>query len=267
VTQNTAESSQRDQTAGDTAVYVYGVVPAEISVDEAEKGVGDPPHTVETVSSGSVAALVGDIQIGKPLGTPDDLAAHARVLDSVAAEHPVLPLRFGAVVSDRESVVQELLEPNVDTFESSLRELDGSAQYVLRGRYVEDALLRELLDEDPGTARLYADIRGEPDEVAHDARIAFGERIAQGVQNKREADTRDVAAIFDDLQLQAVMREPATEWDAVSVACLVPADRKKELDDAVQSFAGDHEGRIEVRLLGPMAAYDFVAVPQADQRG
>ena len=261
-------ATTRTDSAGDgVAVYVYGVVPADATVDEESTGVGDPPGTVETVSSGPVAALIGEIQIGKPLGTPEDLAAHARVLDSASAELPVLPLRFGAVMTDRDAVVRELLEPNAETFESSLQELEGRAQFVLRGRYIEGALLGEILDEDPEAARMYAGVHGKSDDASRDARIAFGERIAQAVEAKRKADTRAVATMLDELEIQAVILDPATEWDAVNTACLMETDQKKKLDDVVRQFAEDQKGRVEVRLLGPMAAYDFVTMPADAAKG
>ena len=36
------------------------------------------------------------------------------------------------------------------------------------------------------------------------------------------------------------------------------ADGESEMERAIEDLARDWEGRVDVRLLGPMAAYDFV---------
>lgn len=246
---------------GESVVYIYGVVPADVAEDPQATGVGDPPSGVRLVRSGEIAALVGEIPADARLGTSEDLTAHARVLDSAAAEVPVLPLRFGAMVTNLGAVEQEFLAPNADAFASWLHDLEGRAQFTLRGRYVEDAMLRELLHEDEQIARLREQIRGKPDEAVRDARIALGERIGQAVQIKRGADTRAVAQALDRLGFPVVAGEATHEWDAVNVACLVELSRESELREAVDRFAEQQQGRIMLRLLGPMAAYDFVSVP------
>src|SRR5690349_23647530 len=87
-----------------TGIYVYGVVPSDVEVQKNAKGVGDPPAKVDVVREGDVAALVSSIPVDNPLGRPEDLQAHAQLLDGTARVAPVLPLRFGAVMADADSV-------------------------------------------------------------------------------------------------------------------------------------------------------------------
>ena len=50
---------------------------------------------------------------------------------------------------------------------------------------------------------------------------------------------------------------PAHEQAAVHVAFLVAADQEPGLERAVEDLAREWAGRIDVELLGPMAAYNF----------
>jgi hypothetical protein len=59
----------------------------------------------------------------------------------------------------------------------------------------------------------------------------------------------------------SVAREPTHELDAVHVALLVQTSRQNDLEQALSDLASDWEGRIEIRLLGPMAPYDFTTTP------
>ncbi|MBF6145427.1 GvpL/GvpF family gas vesicle protein [Nocardia nova] len=241
-----------------TAVYVYGIVPADVEPQPHATGVGDPPGEVTVVRHGDIAALVSPLSSDRPLGTPQDLTAHEKLLDGSAAVAPVLPLRFGAVMTDTDAVENELLEANEDEFHAALVELEGRVQFVIRGRYVENAILRELLDENADAARLRDEIRGKSEDATRNERIMLGEMINQAIETKRAEDTRKVASELEKLDAMVNLRDPTHEEDAVHLAALVESARQDELEELLRRLMSDWDGRVELSLLGPMAAYDFV---------
>ncbi|MGK8489890.1 GvpL/GvpF family gas vesicle protein [Nocardia asiatica] len=245
-------------TTDQAAVYVYGIVPADVEPEPHATGVGDPPGEVGVVRHGEIAALISRLESDRPLGTPDDLTAHAELLDGSAAVAPVLPLRFGAVMTDAEAVENELLGANEEEFRSALEQLEGRAQFVIRGRYVEDTILRELLDENNQAAQLRDEIRDKPEDATRNARIALGELINQAIEAKRAEDTRRVVAEIEQFEPLINQREPTHEEEAVHVAVLVELARQEELEEALRRLGAEWDGRVELNLLGPMAAYDFV---------
>ncbi|WP_084955748.1 GvpL/GvpF family gas vesicle protein [Thermoactinospora rubra] len=246
------------QPAGaDHGFYVYGVVPADVEVSPDARGVGDPPSPVDLVRHREIGALVSKVPLDRPLGRPDDLVAHEQLLDATAAEVPVLPIRFGAVLSQAEAVVEELLGPHHDEFAAALKELDGRVEYLVKGRYVEQVVLREVLEENPEAARLREQIVGQSAEATRDLRIQLGEIINQAIAAKREADTRALAERLQPYCLQAAVRPPTHEQDAVQLALLVETDRGPELEEAVQEVAESWAERVTLRVLGPLAPYDF----------
>ncbi|WP_174185233.1 GvpL/GvpF family gas vesicle protein [Nocardia barduliensis] len=245
-------------TTDQAAVYVYGIVPADVEPEPHATGVGDPPGEVGVVRHGEIAALISRLESDRPLGTPDDLTAHAELLDGSAAVAPVLPLRFGAVMTDAEAVENELLGANEDEFRSALEQLEGRAQFVIRGRYVEDTILRELLDENAQAAQLRDEIRDKPEDATRNARIALGELINQAIEAKRAEDTRRVVAEIEQFEPLINQREPTHEEEAVHVAMLVELARQEELEETLRRLGEEWDGRVELNLLGPMAAYDFV---------
>lgn len=245
-----------------TAVYVYGIVPGDVEPEDHASGVGDPPSEVSVVRHGDLAALVSRIPVDRPLGTPDDLTAHARLLDGSAAVAPVLPLRFGAVMTDADAVEKELLEDNEDTLRSALTELEGRAQFVIRGRYVEKAILRELLEGNAEAERLRTEIRDKPEDATRNERIALGEMIAKAIEERRATDTDRVIGEIDDLDPLVNRRQPTHEEEAVHIAVLIELARQGELEQTLTELGEEWDGRVDLSLLGPMAAYDFVAAPQ-----
>lgn len=241
-----------------TVVYVYGILPGDVEVEPGAAGVGDPPGEIRVVRHRDLAALVSDIDPDQPLGRPEDLVAHEELLDASAADMPVLPLRFGAVVTNDDAITEELLGPHYDEFTAALEQLEGHAEYVVKGRYAEDALLREVLSEDPQAAQLGDQIRGADPDATRELRMQLGELISNAVEVKRQQDTRTLGDAVDGIVAASVVREPTHELDAVHTALLVESSAAKDLEQAVQRLADEWDGRVEVRLIGPIAAYDFV---------
>lgn len=247
--------SETQQTSG---IYVYGIFPGGIELTGEQSGVGQPPGKVRIVRSDGLAALVSKVDLTQPLGTPEDLTAHKTILDSSAAEVPVLPMRFGAVLASEDAVASELLDAHHDDFIRALGELDGRTEYVMKGRYLEDAILLEVLSENREAAQLGDEIRDADPDATRDARIRLGEIISEAITAKREEDTRTVGERMQGHCSASLVREPTHERDAVHVAFLLDEDQVGQLEQIAEDLARTWADRIQLRLLGPMAAYDFV---------
>ena len=244
-----------------TGCYVYGIAPADLEATSDARGVGDPPGKVSIVRHDQIAALVSDIDLGGPLGTPEDLLAHQQLLDAAASEVPVLPMRFGAVMTDPEAVKEELLAPYHDEFLAALNELGGRVEYVVKGRYVEEAILSEV----PTAQELRQQLIGQPEDATRNLRIQLGEIINQAITAKRDADTAKVVEALSQFAAATAVREPTHEQDAAHVVLLAELGRQGELEQALAELGREWEGRVNLRLLGPLAPYDFV-VAEAAQR-
>ncbi|WP_033216694.1 GvpL/GvpF family gas vesicle protein [Kitasatospora phosalacinea] len=243
----------------DRACYVYGIVPVGTPAPEGAAGVGDPPAPVALVSYHEVAALVSEIDTSRPLGTPQDLIGHARVLDAVAAGRtPVLPFRFGAVVRDEAAVTDELLAPQEQRFLAALEGLDGLAQFTVRGTYREDRVLREILDQRPDIAQLREEVGTLSEDASRYQRIRLGELVAEELRTRARAAADELVTRLGPLAT-ATARADSSADQPVNASFLVAEDRWEEFEDAADGLGGDWEGRIDLRLLGPLAPYDFAS--------
>ncbi|HET9893803.1 MAG TPA: GvpL/GvpF family gas vesicle protein [Streptosporangiaceae bacterium] len=248
-----------------TGWYVYGIVRSGVKAPPRKRTVGTEHRPAGLVRSGDIAALVSPVRIGAPLGTPDDLMAHQRLLDAVAARAAVLPMRFGAVLDAKGAVRETLLAPYHDEFAEALGKFAGTVQYVITGRYVEDAVLTEVLAEHSEAAALAAAIRGKSELATRELRIRLGELVNEAIAAKRQADS---AALMDTVgpYCEAVAaRQPSHEEDAACLALLVRRDKadQQRLRQSLNDVAARWRGRVDFRLLGPMAPYDFVVAAPA----
>jgi hypothetical protein len=239
-----------------SATYVYGLVRADAELPDDLVGLG-PSGTVTTVVHEKVAAIVGDVPLDRPLGTRDDLVAHEAVVDSVAARTTVLPMRFPAVIEE-EGVLEELLAPHHDRFVRALDQLEGTVQYTLKGRYDQDVLLREIVEEDSGVRELQERIRGVSEDAAYYDRVKLGELIVKALEERREVDAKDIVDRIGPFAEAVSTTTPTQPEDVVNAAFLVRRDGAEEFEAAVEELGEDTHEWLKLRLLGPLAPYDFV---------
>ena len=254
----TAQLEDTQTTGGHTGVYVYGILPGDIEIEPGAPGVGDPPGEIRAIRYRDLAALVSDVDLDQPLGRAGDLFTHEELLDSSAASVAVLPLRFGAVLASDDAVAEELLGPHYDEFSAALEQLDGHAEYVVKGRYVEPVVLGEVLAENPQAAQLGRQISGADPDATRDQRIQLGEIVSNAIEAMRQADTRALGDAVAGQVTASVVRPPTHELDAVYAAFLVETGKTEELRQAVQQLAEEWGDRMDLQVIGPLAAYDFV---------
>lgn len=239
------------------ARYVYGVVRADAQVDPevAGSGLGDG---VELVRTDVLAAVVEGIDPSRPIGTRKDLVAHSSVLNAMALSGAVVPLRFGTVLTDEDSVADDLLVPMQQEFTELLAELDHHAQYTLSARYDLDVVLTEVVRERPDVAALREQTSALPEDLGHPDRIRMGELVAQAVQAKRDQDGVVVVDAVSPYAEATVVKEGRGMDGLVEVACLVADESRDAFEEAAETLARDLGDRVRMRMLGPIAPYDFV---------
>jgi hypothetical protein len=240
--------------------YVYGIIRTDARVPDDLTGLDDKP--VSVVSHGRCAALVSELKRERPLGDRADLIAHQRVLDAfVASDVEILPFRFGAALNSREAVERELLTENGERLAQALDHLEGRQELRVKGSYVQDAVLREVMAEDPQVAELNERLRTIPadaaDAVYYD-RLRLGELVAQSVKRRRDHDGARLLEILSPAATAVVPHTPVREEDVLDASFLIEREKLPEFQQAVEKLSQDHQDRIQLRLIGPLPPYDFV---------
>ena len=170
-----ATASANDGVGAAQPVYVYGVVRDDAS---APGVAGVAGAVVEPIEFEGLAALTSPVADANVRARRRDLMAHSDVLTKAVEQGPVLPLQFGIVFRDADAVVSEFLQPRKKELEQLLRELDGKVELRVKGFYVEEAILAEIIGENRRIARLREATRTQPDGAAYGARIELGELVA-----------------------------------------------------------------------------------------
>jgi hypothetical protein len=239
---------------GPAGVYVYGIVRAGTSPEALDHGDAGAPE-VRLVEAGDLAALVSD----SPEEASRELVlAHSRVLAAAVQHSPVVPLRFGMVVTDEDAVREEILEGHHDELAQLLERFEGLVQMTLKVYYHEDAVVADILAADPAAARLREALQGQPEDATYKQRVALGERLNAAIEKRRVADGAEILEPLKPLAEAISLEPPEDEVMVGHVVFLLRQDRIPEFDAAVESLAQARVELMRFRLVGPMPAYNFI---------
>jgi gas vesicle protein GvpL/GvpF len=234
--------------------YFYGVVPAGTDVAGLE---GLDGVEVEAVEHAGMAAVVSRLPLDRPPGRSAELVAHARVVDTLASATSVVPAQFGLVVDHDLLEVAGILDRNAARFGELLARLEGSVQLNLRATYQADQVLAELVQQDPLVSQLRRRTRHLPAGTAHPDLVRLGEAVSRGLRHKRLEDSQIVLDTVVPSVAEHRIR-PGSDYDVIDAALLVDRDRVPALEARLEALAEAVHERFRMRLVGPVAPYDFV---------
>lgn len=242
------------------ASYVYGVIDDSAQAPTG-RGIGDAP--VQLVSGAGAAALVSELPHESLEMGRGELLVHARVLEEALMQGTVLPMRFGMVLEGAEAIRRDLLEAHAEQLRSQLAELEGKVEVRVRAMYLEESLMREVVQENRDIAQIRRSLRGKPDDATYYARIELGERVAHAIDAKRQSDAEEILDKLAPLAAAVDVTEPSHERIVVNLSLLVDRARFSELDERVEQIAREQANRMRVKLTGPLPPHSFVQLAGA----
>jgi hypothetical protein len=249
------------------ARYVYGIVRAREGDSVAAPPLGGAARGVEIVRVGDLGALVSRAPPVPVKATRANLLAHTDVLQEALQSGAVLPMSFGIVMPDEEAVREDLLRASYEKLRSALDEIDDKVEIDIKGFYREDVVLREIVEENPQIARLRGATLRASEDAGYYARIELGQRVANALAQKREADVRRVVSALRAFAVADVTESELPERVALSAAFLVERGRLPAFDRAVEGLVDEFGERMQLKYLGPLPAYRFVDVKLAPAGG
>ena len=235
------------------SLYVYGVTWSGASPGRA-RGVADA--RVGTVEHGELAAVTSAAS-GELRGKRRDLLRHSDVLQEVFDRAPILPFRFGTVLDSEQAVVEDLLVSRYEELVELLQRFEGLGEFRIRGNFVEENVLAEIVRDEPVVARLREATRDAP--PADPRRVQLGELVAKALEARRLAAAEEVVASLAAHARDVHVDERREELEVIRASFL--AERKeRRLERDAEKLAKRHAGRIAFELVGPMPPHSFVSL-------
>lgn len=241
------------------AQYIYGVVEAGAT---APRGNGIANARLRLVRSEDAAALVSDVGADHVRLGREEVLTHAQVLERALERGPVLPMRFGVVMSDDAEIHSRLLDRHAADLSAQLAEMAGKVEIRIRATYEEESLLREVVRDHPEIGSLREALRGDSEDATYYARIRLGELVAAAVERRREHDAQFIVDTLAGPSLAVELGTVAHERVVVQASFLVERRRLGEFDQILEELAGDYGGRIRFKYTGPLPPHSFVRLAE-----
>ncbi|HEX8344551.1 MAG TPA: GvpL/GvpF family gas vesicle protein [Actinoplanes sp.] len=243
-----------DTTTATELYQVYGIVGATAEL---------PPEittaaTYRLLRHGTVAALVGGPVQRPPRVSRAALLDHAGLLDRVAVATAVLPARFGTVLNGPQEVI-DMLAAHQHDYYTALQALHGRTQFTVKVQHIREAVLQEIVDEQPEATRLRDLLADETSGAGYYEQVRLGELVALALAAKCEADAVTLWEALTPHSAAAVPRDVTSPEAPFGGAFLVDNAHRAQFEAAAADLVRRWEGRARVRLLGPLAPYDFIS--------
>ncbi|CAM5442827.1 GvpL/GvpF family gas vesicle protein OS=Streptomyces tendae OX=1932 GN=GUR47_05175 PE=3 SV=1 [Streptomyces tendae] len=239
------------------ALYVYGIAPAGVRTPRSA-GVDGAP--VRLLTGAGLCAAVSD---APPRLRPRrrDLLAHQAVLDELAAQGPVLPMRF-AVLSPRSDTLLSQLRSDAAHLTAQLDTVRGCVELNVKGTVVPGHFA-DLVRRDDKLRTLALRTRRRPD---YEANVRLGEAIALGVRREARRAAREVVDQLAPLAVRTV-RGTTDDEQVLSASFLLRAADEARFREAVAARARACGDRLALSVTGPLPCYSFVDPAPATPAG
>ncbi|MFF0089759.1 GvpL/GvpF family gas vesicle protein [Streptomyces canus] len=245
------------------STYVYGITAASHpALPEALGGVGDPALPVRVLQEGELAAIVSDAPEGlRPKRR--DLLAHQNVLSEAGAGGCILPMRFGSVAPDDDTVTGVLAERQ-EHYKERLRTLDGRVEYNVKATHDEEAVLHRVMSDNP-EVRAVAEANRRAGGGSYDERLRLGEMVVAAVKAREAEDAGEVQRALEPVA-EAISVGPESSGWLANVSFLVERDAAASFLEAVDELRKAHP-HLDLRVNGPLPPYSFVDPGPAEPAG
>jgi hypothetical protein len=242
---------------GASGVYVYCIIGTDAPLRFGPIGIGAAPPDVYTVHYRKLAAVVSDTPPGIPEPTRENFLAHERVIETVMAQHTVIPMAFGTVFRTREDVI-ELLRSTAKALGAVLGKMRNKLEFGVQVLWDRDAAVREVEREDEDIGRLKEKIAAGRDDN-YFARLEYGRLVDAALRSRAD---RYVLDILKELSLVSAawrINKPVGDRMIMNAAFLVARDEQGAFDAALGSVAKRFD-KLAFKHTGPWPPYNFVNV-------
>ncbi|MBC7271915.1 MAG: GvpL/GvpF family gas vesicle protein [Streptomyces sp.] len=229
-------------------LYVYGITLLEVRPPRSAGVAGAPVRLLH--ASGLCAAVSDPPERLRPRRR--DLAAHQEVLAELAAQGPVLPMRF-AVVSPGADALRARLRDGHRDLTDQLDTVRDRVEMNLKGTVVP-GYFAELVRRDERLRALAARTRRRP---GYQANVRLGEALAGGVRAEARRAAQQVLTRLAPLAVRTAGGE-VDDDRVLSMSFLLRAADEQRFRDAVADQARALGDRLALSVTGPLPCYSFV---------
>jgi hypothetical protein len=236
-------------------LYLYGIFPAPGPQGLALEGLDKQPVLNQLVDG--FVFLYSEAQQERYLASRKNLLGHERVLEqAMQAGYPtLLPLQFGLIIQDWNTVTQQLTAPHGEGMKKLFAKLEGQREVGIKLFWTQDTELQMLLDENQDLKAKRDGLEGK--NLSMDEVVSIGQAIERAMENRKQDIITAFREALNPLATEVVENDTLTESMIYNAAYLIPWDAEPTFSNQVQSLDHHFDERLKIRYNNLTAPYNF----------
>jgi Gas vesicle synthesis protein GvpL/GvpF len=239
-------------------LYLYGIFPEPIPPTVVLKGLDSQPVYSQIIDG--FTFLYSEAQQEKYLASRRHLINHENVLEQAmqAGFRTLLPLRFGLVVKNWETVVIQLLQPYKEQLQELFQKLSGRREVSIKIFWDSKSELQALMESHQDLKQKRDQMEGKAlsmEEVIH-----IGQLIESNLVSRKESIIQMFFNELKPLANEIIENDPMTEDMIYNAAFLIPWEHESIFSEQLEAIDQKFGERLRIRYNNFTAPYTFAQI-------
>lgn len=241
------------------AKYLYCIIRSEVPhVFDCPQVLGDEGSDVYTVHHRDLAVVVSDSESIWFDSSRRNMLVHTEVTEVVMKDHTLLPVRFGSIMPDEETIKKDLLEARYNEIDDLLVKMNNQIEMGVKSFWYEEKLFKEILEENDPIRNLRDSLVGKSAEASYRERMRLGEMIEGSIERKRSVESEKILAALRPLASDISLQDIIVDRMVLNAAFLIDRNNESVFDEAMKGLGTSHSDRMLFKYIGPAPPYNFV---------
>jgi hypothetical protein len=235
--------------------YLFAVVYAKDVRPCTCPGMDD--KEVSTITEGRLAAIVSGVSGPKIRPERRNLAKQQEVLKQLLTYTTPLPMVFGILADDTESI-HKILRRNQRLFLEQLHRVEGKVEMGLRVTWDVPNIFEYFVNTNSELRSERDRLLGGNHQPSQEDKIELGRMFDRLLSQERESHTEQVEQILARACFEIKANKCRSEREVMNLACLVGRDAQEPFGAAVFQAAQRFDNNFAFDYNGPWAPHNFV---------
>lgn len=242
-----------------TGLYLYGIFPTPGPQALEVAGLDQQPVYIKPIDE--FVFLYSEAKQERYPKSRNNLLGHERVLEQAMqlGYRTLLPLQFGVVISDWETVKTQLTTPKEKDLKQLFDKLEGKREISIKIFWDSDNELEQLMQEDD---RLQAErdrLKGK--NLSMDEVVRLGQTIEQAMENRKLSIIQAFQQTLTPLAIDVVENDVPIQSMIYNTAYLIPWETESQFSEQVEVLDRQFENRLRIRYNNFTAPFNFAQLP------
>jgi hypothetical protein len=234
---------------------LYGIFPNTIPETLELEGLDKQPVHSQVVDE--FCFLYSEARQEKYLASRRNLLTHEKVLEQTmdAGFRVLLPLRFGLVVKDWETIMSQLINPHKDQLNQLFQKLAGKREVSIKIFWDAKAELQTMMESHQDLKQQRDNMEGK--NLSMEEVIQIGQLIEINLLARKQAVIEVFSQELNPFAQEIVVSDPMTEEMIYNAAFLIPWESESEFSKRVEVIDQKFGDRLRIRYNNFTAPYTF----------